>query len=416
MKNPLTAPAKKDPQKPTRVPVLPPVARSRAALGLAVMAAQGRFGLQVCAECQAVQYPPRDACHTCLSNDLPWQDVAPEGTIMAETTIRVSPEPYFRERVPWRMGAVRLNAGPMLNCHLHGEVGRGDQVRMALKLDKAGQGVLVALPLQGSDVMQDDPVLRAMSSDPKHRRVLISDARAPVALALAQALLKAGAAHVFLGEPEAWRRWPERATFEGMEQVSLVDLDVTDVASVQRLSAEIGGKVDILINTASFLRPGGIMGNDTHFATSGFEVNPIGLMRLAQGFGPAMAGRAQDGVNSAVAFVNILSVQALVPEAGFGAFAASQAAARSISQSLRAEFRSSGMRVMNVYIGPSEGEAWFQPLPPPKVTPNAIARSVVAGLIEGLEDVTCGDIARDIYARWQADALLLEREMAGGGA
>ncbi|MGB0440146.1 MAG: SDR family oxidoreductase, partial [Paracoccaceae bacterium] len=314
MTTPLTRPPKKDPQKRTLVPVLPPMARSRAALGLGVMAAQGRFGLQVCAECQAVQYPPRDACRTCMSSDLRWQDISPDGTVMAETTIRVSPEPYFRERMPWRMGAVQLAAGPTVNCHLHGEVGRGDAVRMALKLDKAGQGVLIALPLKGSDVMQDDPVLRAMSSDPRHRRVLISDARAPAALALTKALLKAGATHVFLGEPEAWRAWPERAAFEGLADVSLLPLDVTDVSSVAKLAAEIGGKVDILINTASYVRPGGIMGSDTNFATNSFEVNTIGLMRLAQGFGPGMAARAQDGVNSAAAFVNILSVRALSPD------------------------------------------------------------------------------------------------------
>lgn len=416
MTTPLTRPSKKDPQKRTLVPVLPPVARSRAALGLGVMAAQGRFGLQVCKDCQAIQYPPRDACLKCLSADLVWQDVASEGTIMAETTIRVSPEPYFRERMPWRMGAVQLAAGPTVNCHLHGEVGRGDTVRMALKLDKAGQGVLIALPLKGSDLMQDDLVLRAMSSDPKHRRVLLSDARSPVALALTQALLKAGAAHVFLGEPEAWLAWPERAAFEGLVNVSILPLDVTDASSVTKLAAEIGGKVDILINTASYVRPGGIMGNDTNFATKSFEVNTIGLMRLAQGFAPGMTGRAQDDTNSAVAFVNILSVRALSPDANYGAFGASQAAAHSISQSLRAEFRTSGLRMMNVYIGPIEGDAWFQPLPPPKVTPNAIARTLVSALVDGLEEATCGDIARDVYARWRADALLLEREMTGGGS
>ncbi|MFK7837348.1 MAG: SDR family NAD(P)-dependent oxidoreductase [Sulfitobacter sp.] len=416
MTNPLTPPPRKDPQKRTRVPVLPPMTRSRAALGLGVMAAQGRFGLQVCADCQAVQYPPRDACHRCLCVDLPWQDVNPMGEVLAQTTIRVSPEPYFRERMPWRMGAVKLAAGPMLNCHLQGEVARGDQVRMALKLDKAGQGVLIALPIKGSEMMQDDPVVRAMSCDPKHRRILITDARAPAALALTDALLAAGASHVFVGEPEAWRRWPDRTAFEGRENVSLMALDVTDGASVDKLSAEIGGKVDILINTAAFTRPGGVLGGDTVFARDTMEVNALGLMRLAQGFGPGMAARAQDGVNAACAFVNILSAQALVPDVGFGAYGASQAAARSISQSLRAEFRASGLRVMNVYTGPLEGDDWFQPLPPPKVSPKALARSVVQGLVDGLEEVTCGDIARDIYARWQDDALLLEREKTGGAA
>lgn len=158
------------------------------------------------------------------------------------------------------------------------------------------------------------------------------------------------------------------------------------------------------------------MGNDTTFARDSFEVNTLGLMRLAQGFGPGMAARVQDGVNSAAAFVNILSSHALMPDPAYSAFGASQAAARSISQSLRAEFRASGLRVMNLYIGPMENDPWFQPLPPPKVTPKAIARSAVQGLIDGLEEVTCGDIAKDIYARWLADAGLLEREITGGGS
>lgn len=416
MTDALPFPPKKDPQKHTRVPVLPPMPRSRASLGLGIMAAQGRFGLQVCVDCNAVQYPPRDACHKCLSSDLPWQDIDPLGAVLAETTIRVSPEPYFRERMPWRMGSVKLDAGPVLNCHLHGETGRGETVRMVLKLDKSGQGVLIALPLKGSEHMADDPILRAMSCDPKRRRILISDARAPIALALTKALLAAGATHVFLGEPEAWRAWSERSAFEGLENVSLLPLDVTDVSSIAKLSAEIGGKVDILINTASFNRPGGVMGNDTTFARDSFEVNTLGLMRLVQGFGPGMAARVQDGVNSSVAIVNVLSIQALMPSPDYSAFGASQAAARSITQSLRAEFRGSGLRMMNVYTGPIEGDPWLQHLPPPKVTPNALARATVSGLIDGLEDVACGDIAKDIYARWHSNALLLEREITGGGS
>ena len=411
----LPFPPKKDPQKRSRVATLPPAARSRAGLGLGVMAAQGRFALQTCADCGAVQYPPRDACSTCLSVDLDWRDINPAATVLAETQIHVSPDPYFRERLPWRMGSAQLAAGPVAVCHLHGEVARGDTVQMALKLDRSGQGVLIALPLKGSDLMQDDPVLRAMSADPKRRRILISDARSPVALPLAQALLAAGAAHVFVGEAESWLSWPGRTAFAALENVSVLPLDVTDASSVRKLAAEIGGKTDILINTATFTRPGGILGNDTIFARDGFEVNTLGLMRLAQGFGPGMAARVQDGLNSAAAFVNILSVQALVPDPRYGAFGASQAAARSISQSLRAEFRASGLRVMNVYSGPVD-EPWYQPLPPPKVAPAAIARAVVQGLIDGLEEVPCGDVARDHYARWLADASLLERELTGGGA
>lgn len=415
MTDPLPFPPKKDPQKRSVVPTLPPAARSRAALGLAAAAAEGRFALQHCADCGAVQYPPRDACHTCLSVGLGWQDTETDAEVLAETIIRASPDPYFRQRLPWRMGSVRLDAGPVAVCHLHGAVARGDRVRMALKLDRAGQGVMVALPLKRSDDMQDDPVLRAMSSDPKHRRILITEARAPVAGPLARALLDAGAASVIMGESENWRRWSGRADLEAMDKVSLMPLDVTDAASVQRLAAELGGKTDILINTAGFLRPGGVLGNDTTFARDGMEVNVLGLMRLAQGFGPAMAARVADGINSAVAFVNLLSVQALMPDPAFGAYGASQAAARSLSLSLRGEFRASGLRVMNVYSGPPDDE-WHRELPPPKVTADALSRAVVQGLRDGLEDVYCGDVARDIHARWKEDAKVLERELTGGGA
>ncbi len=412
MTKPLPMPTKTDPQKRSTVPTLPPMKRSRSALGLGIAAARGQFALQHCEDCGAVQYPPRDACCKCLSVALHWRRTDTAAQVLAQTTIRVSPDPYFRARLPWRMGSVKLDAGPVAVCHLHGEVARGDAVRMALKLDKAGQGVMVALPLKGSETMQDDPMLRAMSCDPKHRRVLVTDARSPLARPLAEALLRAGATTVYMGEPESWLRWEGREALAAMENVALMQLDVTDTASVARLAAEIGGKVDILINTAQFIRPGGVLGADTVFARDGMETNVLGLMRLAQGFGPAMCARTADGINSAVAWVNILSVQALVPDTGFGGFAATQAAARSVSQTMRGEFSAAGLRVMNVYTGPVD-DAWHQPLPPPKVSPRALARAVINGLVDGLEEVACGDIAVDALDRWQSNPGLLERETRG---
>jgi hypothetical protein len=83
------------------------------------------------------------------------------------------------------------------------------------------------------------------------------------------------------------------------------------------------------------------------------------------------------------------------------------------AQTLRAEFRASGLRVINVFAGPTDDE-WHQPLPPPKVAPKALAKSIVEALCEGLEDVYCGDVAKDLEERWRHDPKVLEREMAGG--
>lgn len=415
MTTPLTTPKRKDPQKRTTVPLLPPLARSRAALGLTVAATEGRFALQHCADCGAVQYPPRDACAHCLSVALHWRDTATGAQVIAQTTVRATIDPYFRERLPWRIGTVKLDAGPVAVVHLHGDVARGDRVRLALHLDRAAQGVIVALPPTQTEAMEDDPLMRTLTNHPRHRRILITDARAPVTLPLIAALQKAGAAHVFVGEAEGWRRWAGRDAIAALPGVDILPLDVTDEDSLRTLASEIGGKTDILINTARFIRPGGVMGQDTVFAREAFDTNVLGLMRLAQAFGPAMAGRTADGVNSATAFVNILSAHALSPDPGFGGFGASQAAARSLSQTLRAEFLHSGLRMVNIYVGPTDDE-WHQPLPPPKVAPGALARAIVDGLIGGVEEVFCGDVARDLAERWQAGPGILEREITGGGA
>ncbi|MGJ8569841.1 MAG: SDR family NAD(P)-dependent oxidoreductase [Hoeflea sp.] len=415
MSEKLLPPGKKNPQLRQRVPTLPPAMRSRAALGLTAAAARGVFSLQHCEECGAVQYPPRDACSSCLSVALAWRETGREGKLIAETQIHASPDPYYRERLPWRTGLVVLAAGPSVLCHLHGDVGRGDTVRMDLKLDKAGQGVMIALPMERTPDMADDPQLRSLTADPKHRRVLITDIRSPMTRPLIDGLLKAGASHLFVGESESWRRGSEHEAIAALDKVSVMSLDVSDTSSVQRLAAEIGGKTDILINTARHVRPGGVLGADTVFAREEFEINALGLMRLAQAFGPGMASRTADGVNSAVAFVNILSVHALSADPQYGAFSASQSAALSISQTLRAEFRSSGLRVINVFTGPTDDE-WHQPLPPPKVPPKALAKAVVSALCDGLEDVFCGDVAKDLQERWRRDPKVLERELTGGGA
>ena len=83
-------------------PLVPPAVRSRTARGLAVAASQGRFALQVCADCGRSQYPPREACLGCLGGRLNWRDVPNGGVLSAATIIRISTDPYFRQHTPWR--------------------------------------------------------------------------------------------------------------------------------------------------------------------------------------------------------------------------------------------------------------------------------------------------------------------------
>src|SRR5204862_1760117 len=115
-------PRKKHPVLRTRQMTLPPFARGRTALGMTAAAAEGRFELQVCQRCAAVQSPPRDACHRCLSSQLKWTQQDGAGELISETVLHHSNDPFYRERLPWRLGLVRLDGGPTVIAHLHGDV------------------------------------------------------------------------------------------------------------------------------------------------------------------------------------------------------------------------------------------------------------------------------------------------------
>jgi NAD(P)-dependent dehydrogenase (short-subunit alcohol dehydrogenase family)/uncharacterized OB-fold protein len=411
MSEPIVRPPKKDPQRVTRPPELPPLQRSRASLKLMATAARGVFALQVCKVCGTVSYPPRDACPGCLSIDPEFRPVDDGGEVIAETVIRTSTDLYFRQRTPWRVGMVRLDCGPSIVAHLHGDVAVPGRVRLVSKLDKSGNAVLMALPVQETENMADDPEYRELTASPKHRRVLVTSGREAVGQAVAAALSQAGASIVFVGIAEPWKPFSGRSRLETIPNVQIMPLDITDTTSVTELAGEIGGKTDIVVNTADYVRPGGLFG-DGGLVTSreAFDVNVFGLQRLAQAFGPGMRGRGADGVNSAAAFVDVLPVYALANTPDFGFYSASAAARHSLLQCLRAEMRPGGVRVMSVFTGPVDDD-WRQHVPPPKIAPAQIARAVVMALEEGIEETFVGDVAKDIARRFLDDPKVLEREL-----
>jgi len=420
MTMPLMHPKRKNPVLRTRQLNLPPGARGRVALGLTAAAAEGRFELQVCEACSAVQYPPREACHRCLSPHLKWRAQSGEGALLATTTLHHSNDLFFRERLPWRLGLVHLDAGPTVMVHLHGEVAEVDQaivrVTVGARLDRAGQAVLIGFPFRGSAHMADDRMLREMTSDPKFRKVLVTDGKTEVGQAIVRALVKAGADVVWVGHAEPWKKFGDGlADIAALPQVTLVPLDLTNGRAVTELAGEIGGKVDIVINNAEVHRSFGIGARrGTDAARAEMDINYFGLLRLAQEFGPALKGRSADGDAGATAWVNLLSIYALSNFPSHGTFSASKAAAHSLAQCLRAEMRPAGIRVINLFPGPIDDE-WNQHTPPPKLTAQALAAAIVNALRDGVEDVYPGDVAQEWLERWRDNPKVLERELAAGG-
>jgi NAD(P)-dependent dehydrogenase (short-subunit alcohol dehydrogenase family)/uncharacterized OB-fold protein len=410
---PAKRPKRKSPLLRTRLPTLPPESRSRVALGLTAAAARGRLELQVCLDCGAVQYPPREVCRACLSHGLTWRPQDGRGELIADTVLRTAQELFFRERLPWRVGIVRLDAGVNVVAYVHDNVGAAPRrVRIVAALDRAGQAVLVAVPEQGRPHLSDDAKLREMTCDPLLRKILVTDGKSPVGQAAVRALAAAGAERIWVGEAEPWKKVAGFEALRALPQATPVPLDVTDGHSVRELAGEIGAKVDILVNTADCHRTFSIASRrGVETAQLEMEVNYFGLLRLAQEFAPALKARAADGPANAVAWVNLLSIFALSNYPPHGTYSASKAAALSLSQALRAELRTAGMRVINLFPGPIDDE-WDQLELPPKLSPAAVASALVEALKGSSEDVYPGDVAQDWLARHLENPKALERELS----
>lgn len=415
MFRPLDAPGNKNPLARTRQPTLPPQTRSRRAHLLTQAAAEGRFALPRCNSCGTYSAPARDCCPNCLAGEFSLGDVSRRGTVLSLTDAEVPFLNYFRERAPWRVALVQLDCGPTVLAHAHFSCKMQEEIVMSLKLDKAGQAVFYAAPQGSEAIYMDDPQWRELTADPRHRRILITDGRHPVTPVLVKDLVNAGARQVFVGVPDEWKPLPHGHALSGDERVKLVPLDVRSERSVFDLSRACAAKIEILINTSDYIRPGGYLtpGQINH-TTESMDIVALGLMRLATHFGPVMMSRGADGDTGAVAWVNVLSTYAQSPAAAFAGYCMAHAAALNLSHSLRSEMRRGGIRMMNVLVGAFDSE-WFQTMPQPKVTSRLLSREIVVGLKAGVEEVHVGAVAEDIRDRLRSNPKAAEREIASTG-
>ncbi len=146
---------------------------------------------------------------------------------------------------------------------------------------------------------------------------LVTGANRGLGKAYAEALLDAGARKVYAGA-----RDPRTITDP---RLTAVRLDVTDQAQVDEAARDLKD-VTLVINNAGIAHPGTPMQADIDNARSEYEVNVLGTLRIAQAFG----ARAE-------ALVNVLSVASFRPLTTLSTYAASKAAAWSLTQSLREE-------------------------------------------------------------------------------
>jgi uncharacterized oxidoreductase len=166
-------------------------------------------------------------------------------------------------------------------------------------------------------------------------------------------------------------------------------LDVTSEEEARQavawLEAELGG-LDLLGNNAGLFRGYPLTASSAPAKTiEDVEVNLIGALRMTRLALPLLEA-SQDG---AVLFVSSAVALAAVP--GFSVYTATKAAVHSLSRSLRAELKESGVRVFEV-LPPVVDTDQAQDLNVPKVTPGAVAAGIVAGLEHDNYEIRIGRI------------------------
>ena len=116
---------------------------------------------------------------------------------------------------------ILLDAGPTVVAHLHGGCAPPPcRVRVGARLDKSGQGVLLAFPIDEVPNMADDRQLREMTCDPKFRKVLVTDGKTAVGQAIVRSIIAAGADLVWVGYAEPWKKLPGFAELEALPQIA----------------------------------------------------------------------------------------------------------------------------------------------------------------------------------------------------
>lgn len=128
-------------------------------------------------------------------------------------------------------------------------------------------------------------------------------------------------------------------------------MDVVDDASVQAGVKRIideQGRIDVLINNAGYAVYGMIESVDLELARRQFEVNVFGVARLTRTLLPHMRRQTSGHI------INISSVVGKVSGSVLGWYAASKHSVEAISDALRVEVESFGIRVAMIEPGRSE--------------------------------------------------------------
>jgi NAD(P)-dependent dehydrogenase (short-subunit alcohol dehydrogenase family) len=202
---------------------------------------------------------------------------------------------------------------------------------------------------------------------------LVTGANRGLGKAYAEALLDAGAGKVY-----AAARDPRTITDP---RVHPVRLDVTDQGQVDEVAAALQD-VTLLVNNAGIAHPGPPLSASLDSARQELEVNYLGTLRMAQAFDTRLD-----------VLVNVLSVASFRPLLGLSTYAASKAAAWSITQALREELEGETL-VVAVHAGFIDTDLAAAIPDDRKIAPGQVAEATLDAIRNGETEVLVDEVSR----------------------
>lgn len=239
----------------------------------------------------------------------------------------------------------------------------------------------------------------------KNAVVLVTGSNRGLGKALVEACLAAGAKRVYAGARDPKELVDLVRSGEG--RVTPVQLDIENADSLAA-AAELAQDLELLINNAGVLSSYSVLRSSPNDIGRDFAVNCFGTLAATKAFLPALE---LAGARASAALVNILSIVSLANMPALGGYCAAKAAAYSITQALRAELQGKNIRVHAVLPGAIDTDM-VRAFEMVKASPESVARGVLAGIEQGLEEILPDPAAQKMFATWSRDPKQLERDLA----
>ncbi|MCL8250041.1 SDR family oxidoreductase [Aeromicrobium fastidiosum] len=171
-----------------------------------------------------------------------------------------------------------------------------------------------------------------------------------------------------------------------VEGVEAIRLDVTDPAQIEAAAAA-AGDVQVLINNAGISTGTSVLSGDLATVRREMDTNFWGPLLMTRAFAPILKA------NGGGAIVNVVSALSWFTLPSAGAYAASKAAAWSLTDSTRLELADQGTQVVGVHMGLVDTDMTAG-TDGPKISPASLAAAGLDAIESGADEVLGDDWAK----------------------